>query len=278
LNEVTADFTADAKFGFPLDTLRDDRQAEAMHEADDLSKKEPALLALIDGLDEAAIDFHEIGFRLGEQPQAGISGSEVVERGEWSLVPLRKKLLGAWHVEHPRFRHDPDGMRTLILRPPDFYGPTAANSLPAFVLKAARAGKTADVLAPDTTPHEFIFVDDLAPIIADLFERPDAFGTAYNVAGSGTITTREFVRQLLAADGKPQKTRAAGPAILKLMGLFNPLMRELVEMHYLQTNPVLLDDTKLRALLPHLKKTSWHRRYGARYARPHKRPTLARDF
>jgi hypothetical protein len=41
------------------------------------------------------------------------------------------------------------------------------------------------------------------------------------------------------------------------MGLFSAFMRELVEMHYLQTNPVLMDDTALHELLGPLHKTSY---------------------
>jgi len=39
--------------------------------------------------------------------------------------------------------------------------------------------------------------------------------------------------------------------------LFNPVLRELVEMHYLWTTPVKLDDTRLRQMLPNLRKTPY---------------------
>ena len=41
------------------------------------------------------------------------------------------------------------------------------------------------------------------------------------------------------------------------MGLFSPIMRELVEMSYLQTDPVLLDDRALHSLLGEIHKTSY---------------------
>jgi len=174
------------------------------------------------------------------------------------LAPNTRK--GTFRLEQETLvvaAHDPNGLRTLALRPPDFFGPGVANSLADFVLNAALAGKTPDVLGPDDRPHEFIYVPDLAPVIADLFERPDAFGTAYNIAGSGEITTHDFVEALLRAAGRPTKTRVAGKNVLRLLGLFNPLMRELVEMNYLQSTPVMLDETKLRGVLPNLRKTSY---------------------
>ena len=49
----------------------------------------------------------------------------------------------------------------------------------------------------------------------------------------------------------------AGKTMLRLLGLRDALMREMVEMHYLLTTPVLLDDAALRALLGDIKKTSY---------------------
>ena len=45
--------------------------------------------------------------------------------------------------------------------------------------------------------------------------------------------------------------------MLRVLGLFNPVLREVVEMHYLWTTPVKLDDTRLRQLLPNLYKTPY---------------------
>jgi hypothetical protein len=53
--------------------------------------------------------------------------------------------------------------------------------------------------------------------------------------------------------GKPIKTRAAGLGMLRVIGLFQPIMRELVEMNYLLTDPFIMDDSALRALLGNVK-------------------------
>jgi len=153
--------------------------------------------------------------------------------------------------------HDAEGLRTLILRPADFYGASATNGLADYALRSIKAGKPADLLGPIDTPHEWVYVPDLAPIVADLFARPDAFGTAYNVAGPGTLTEREFVTKLFAAAGKPLRYRVAGPLLLSALGLFNPVMRELVEMNYLYGTPVLLDDGKLQRVLGTIRKTPY---------------------
>jgi hypothetical protein len=49
----------------------------------------------------------------------------------------------------------------------------------------------------------------------------------------------------------------AGKTMLRLAGMFDPFMREMVEMHYLMTEPLIVDDSALRGLLGGLNKTPY---------------------
>jgi nucleoside-diphosphate-sugar epimerase len=149
------------------------------------------------------------------------------------------------------------GMRTAILRPPDFYGPEAELSYVRAIFDAAVKGGTANVIGPVDTPHEFIFVPDLAETLIALSDKEQAYGQAWNVAGPGLIATRKFAELVFGAVHHKPRIRPAGKFVLRVMGLFNPFMREVVEMHYLWTTPVKLDDSRLRKLLPNLKKTPY---------------------
>jgi len=151
----------------------------------------------------------------------------------------------------------PDGLRTLVLRLPDFYGPNAENSLADQVFQGALKGKPAIWMGPVDLPHEFVFVPDVGPVVADLMERSDSFGQAWNFGGPGTITGREFIGAVYAAAGRKPQFRSTSKWMLRLGGLFNPLLRELVEMHYLSTTPVILDDSKLARHLGTLHKTRY---------------------
>jgi nucleoside-diphosphate-sugar epimerase len=152
---------------------------------------------------------------------------------------------------------DLTGMRTTVVRPPDFYGPDSELSHVRAIFDAALKGGTADVIGPIDIPHEFIFVPDLAETLIALSEKEEAYGKAWNVAGPGLITTRQFAEQVFqAADQKP-RVRVAGKFMLRVLGVFNPFLREVIEMHYLWTTPVKLDDTRLRQLLPNLHKTPY---------------------
>ena len=148
-------------------------------------------------------------------------------------------------------------MRTTILRPPDFYGPDSELSYVRAIFDAALKGGTANVIGPIDTPHEFIFVPDLAETLIALSEKEEAYGKAWNVAGPGLITTRQFAEQVFAAVDQKPRLRVAEKFLLRVMGLFNPFLREVVEMHYLWTTPVKLDDTLLRQLIPNLHKTPY---------------------
>lgn len=66
-----------------------------------------------------------------------------------------------------------------------------------------------------------------------------------------------MAERIFAETGSKPKIMAAGKWILRLVGLFNPFMREMVEMHYLLTTPVIMDDTALNELLGGLNKTPY---------------------
>jgi nucleoside-diphosphate-sugar epimerase len=153
--------------------------------------------------------------------------------------------------------HDPAGLRTAVLVLPDFYGAAAELSYAREIFDAALTGKTANVIGPLDVPREYVYVPDAAPVIADLFARPDAFGRTYHLAGAGTITTRAFIAAAERAAGTRIKVLAANKTLLRLLGTVNPLLREIAEMYYLFSEPLVLDDAALRAVLPELRKTPY---------------------
>jgi nucleoside-diphosphate-sugar epimerase len=145
----------------------------------------------------------------------------------------------------------------LVVRFPDFYGPFADISLANPVFRAALAGKTANWIGPVNTPHEFVFVPDTGPVIADLAGCQECYGQAWNYGGPGSMPTVDFFTRIYRAVGRGPKYRTVGKGLLTMMGWFSPLMRELPEMLYLQETPVILDDSKLLAKFPNTHKTPY---------------------
>jgi nucleoside-diphosphate-sugar epimerase len=153
--------------------------------------------------------------------------------------------------------HREDGMKTAVLCPPDFYGGDSDLSHTYRIFQAAIKGGTADVIGPLDVPHEFVYVPDLADTLLKLSRKEEAYGSRWNLAGAGRITIREFAEKVFALEGRKPKLRSAGRFMLRLIGLFNPVMKEFAEMYYLMDEPLFVDDTRLRALIPDLKKTSY---------------------
>jgi nucleoside-diphosphate-sugar epimerase len=157
-----------------------------------------------------------------------------------------------------RAAHDPTGLRTAVLILPDFYGPGLENTYLTSVFTGAVNGTRAAVIGPIDRPHEFVYVPDVAPVIGELFARPDAFdGSIYHFGGPGTIVTRELFTRAYALAGHEPKLLVAGAPLQRLLGVFDPMMREMVEMNYLWTDPVVLDDAKLARVIGPLQKTSY---------------------
>lgn len=153
--------------------------------------------------------------------------------------------------------HAQGKINATVLRLPDFYGPGVEASLLHGAASAAINGGPADMVGPIDTPHEFVFVPDVGPVVAKLIDTSAAYGKVWHLAGAGITSQREIVKEMERQTGNTLKTRIAGKFMLRLIGLFKPFMRELVEMHYLQTEPVLMDDSALHKLIGPIKKTSY---------------------
>jgi nucleoside-diphosphate-sugar epimerase len=172
--------------------------------------------------------------------------------------PSRKGRLRKEQEDLVLAAHAAGRIRGAVLHLPDFYGPDAELSLANQIFSAALAGKMANVLAPIDTPHEFVYAPDVGPVILDLIARDEAWGKHWNLAGPALITVRDFATQVFRSAGTKLRLLPANRSMLAALGFFNPLMRELVELSYLQSTPVNLDDRRLRALLGPIRKMSYH--------------------
>ncbi|MCP3105385.1 NAD-dependent epimerase/dehydratase family protein [Myxococcus sp. K15C18031901] len=144
-----------------------------------------------------------------------------------------------------------------ILRLPDFYGPGVERSFLHRAFLAALDGKRAALIGPIDPPHEFVYVPDVGPVVTTLMDAPRAYGRSWNLAGAGVSSQRALVDEIYRQAGHPTKVMTMGQGMVRLAGLFDPFMRELVEMRYLLETPVLLDDSDLRGLLGDVRKTPY---------------------
>ena len=72
----------------------------------------------------------------------------------------------------------------------------------------------------------------------------EAFGQVWHIPSPAPLTQRQLAELVYKEAGQPVKVRGAGRLILSLLGLFNPNVREIVEMLYEFEKPFILDSTK----------------------------------
>lgn len=140
-----------------------------------------------------------------------------------------------------------DSVQKMIVRLPDYYGPTANDaSYLGSTLAAIAAGKTAFFIGNMRVPREYVYLPDAAKMIVELAGRDDAYGENWNIPGAGIISGKEIVRIAQKASGVAKPVIPLGRAGLSLLGLFQPVMKEIVEMLYLTEEPLTLSGEKYR--------------------------------
>lgn len=168
--------------------------------------------------------------------------------------------------------HQAGRIKATIGRASDFYGPRVEGSAVGdVVFQAVLEGKAVNVIGDPDAPHTYTYIRDFARGLVTLSEHEEAFGRAWHVPSSPTMTTRQFVKLVGEAAGKPVKLRAAGKTTLRLVGLFQPDVREFVEMYYEFAEPFIVDDSQFRSafgngVTPHeqaIRETvAWYRGKG----------------
>lgn len=133
-----------------------------------------------------------------------------------------------------------------IARAADFYGPGVRTSvLQEVVPKPLAAGKKANWLCSLDQPHSFTYTPDAGRATALLGNTPDSFNQIWHVpTAPDPWTGRQWIAAFAEALGVPPKSQVAGKAIVRLLGLFNPIMRETVEMLYQYDRPYVFDSSK----------------------------------
>ena len=136
-------------------------------------------------------------------------------------------------------------MRVVIGRASDFFGPRVLTSAAGEqVFGRAVEGKSAQVVGDPDQPHTYSYAPDIGKGLVILGEREEALGQAWHLPSPETVTTRQFVEMIFEEVGKPARVQVAPKILLRAMGLFNPGMREIVEMLYEFEEPFVVDDSR----------------------------------
>jgi nucleoside-diphosphate-sugar epimerase len=137
----------------------------------------------------------------------------------------------------------------LIVRLPDYYGPSAQASYLSVTMEAIAAGKPTAFIGNMSVPREYVYLPDAARMIVEIAEREESYGQNWHIPGPGVISGHDLVRIAQQAAGKRKAVMPLGRIGLSLIGLFNPVMKEVVEMLYLTEEPLVLSGEKYERLI-----------------------------
>ena len=138
--------------------------------------------------------------------------------------------------------HKSGKVRVAVGRASDFFGPRVLTSAAGEqVFGRAVAGKSAQVAGDPDQPHTYTYAPDIGRGLVVLGEREEALGRAWHLPSSETVTTRRFVETIFEEVGKPARVQVAPKILLRAMGLFNPPLRETIEMLYEFEEPFVVD-------------------------------------
>jgi len=123
----------------------------------------------------------------------------------------------------------------LIARAADFYGPSieGASMLTETVFKPVSAGKKAQWLSSVHFKHSYTYTPDAGKATALLGNSPEAYGEAWHLpTAPNPYTGKEWIEIISGEFGAEPKYQVASKFIVRILGLFMPIMKEMVEMMY----------------------------------------------
>src|SRR6202521_4434788 len=134
----------------------------------------------------------------------------------------------------------------MIARSADFYGPDTRNGVPnLLVFEPFAKRRKASWLVNDSVPHSFTYTPDAAQSLVQLAERATAWNQTWHVpAATNPLTGKEFVALVAREFGVAPRYRVLSRPILRLAGLFDPLVAKSYEMLYQSDSPYLFDSSK----------------------------------
>lgn len=138
-------------------------------------------------------------------------------------------------------------LSALIARSADFYGPGIKNTsmLTETVLKPLSAGKKANWMGSVDYPHSFTYTPDAGKATALLGNTEDAYNQVWHLPTAGNPPTgKEWIEACAKELGVEPRYQVAPKFLVRIIGLFVPIMREMVEMMYQYDRSYIFDSSK----------------------------------
>lgn len=168
---------------------------------------------------------------------------------ETPMRPIREKGEMRARLVQRALRLRAEGkLQVTFGRAPDYFGPDSPDNIfGERFLERLRAGAPAEVFGDPDLPRSYAYTPDVAEGLAVLGTDPRGFEHAvWHLPVTETGTTRELMEAFYRAAGLEPSLRRVPLWLLRTVGLFSPLIREMVKMSYQWQVPYALDDRRFR--------------------------------
>jgi nucleoside-diphosphate-sugar epimerase len=146
--------------------------------------------------------------------------------------------------------HKQGKVRAVCGRAADFYGPRGKMTyFGDYFWKPVLAGKTVMTPINIDVLHTYHYIPDVAQGLATLGKTHDdsVFGRAWMLPCQPATTTRALAKRFEPFLNQSIQMKVLPSWLLKPLGVFMPMMRELKEMIYQWDEPFIVDDSQFRA-------------------------------
>jgi nucleoside-diphosphate-sugar epimerase len=137
-------------------------------------------------------------------------------------------------------------LKAIIARSADFYGPdTPLSFINVMVFDNLKKGKKPQWMINDNVKHSLTYTPDAARATAILGNTESAFNQVWHLpTDRNALTGREFIELAAKAAGIKPKHQTIPKLILRIIGMFNGVVRESLEMLYQNDSEYLFDSSK----------------------------------
>ena len=204
----------------------------------------PLTRAILDGAAAAGAKLVFADNMYAYGPPDGPMTEQTPQRAQGKKGRVRIEMADAVLGAHAEGR-----LRCTIGRSADYYGPRGTTSTVGDnIMKPTLRGKRARWLGSLDQLHTLNYLEDMARALVTLGERDEADGEVWHLPAAEPLTGRQFLELLFEAARKPPKIGVASRPMIRIVGLFNPLVRELNETLYQFERPFVSDASKFEGV------------------------------
>jgi nucleoside-diphosphate-sugar epimerase len=141
-------------------------------------------------------------------------------------------------------------IRVAIARASDFFGPgyTRATIFGSHFYERLVGGRSVFVVGDPDQPHSYSYGPDVVRGMITLADAgDDVLGQVWHLPVEPAESTRSMIGRFAQAIDRNVRVQRIPDIVLRVAGLFAPMMREVLEMTYQWKKPFVLDDSKFRS-------------------------------